>query len=103
MKPRYYCGNCSREVSANALVCPHCRSSFTAVRCPRCGFEDKPAMFADGCPSCGYMMSREVRVPVMPAPPKRASRGMSRQFYRIAGLVLLVLFAVLIVLLLIKP
>ncbi len=103
MKPRFYCGNCSREVSANALVCPHCGSSFTAVRCPRCGFEDKPAIFADGCPSCGYMMSQEVRVPATPAPPTRRTRGgMSRQFYRIAGLILLVLFAVLIVLLLTK-
>ncbi len=103
MKPRYYCGNCSREVSANAVVCPYCGSSFTAVRCPRCGFEGKPAIFADGCPSCGYMMSQEVRVPVSPAAePRHQPSGMSRRFYRIAGLVLLVLVIILVALLLLQ-
>jgi Double zinc ribbon len=104
VKARYYCGNCSREVSSNASMCPYCGSSFTAVRCPKCSYEGKPPEFRDGCPACGYMMSQEVRVPVMPAPKKpRPQTLMSRRFYRISGLVLLALFAVLIVLLLIKP
>ena len=101
MKARYYCGNCSREVSSNAAVCPHCGSSFTAVRCPKCSYEGKPPEFRDGCPSCGYMMSQEVRVTAAPTP-KREQTLMSRTFYRISGLVLLVLFAVLIVLLLVR-
>lgn len=103
MKARYYCGNCSREVSSNAGVCPFCGSSFTAVRCPKCGFEGKAAVFGDGCPACGFMMSQDVRVPATPTAPRRAAAGMSRRFYRIAGLVLVVLFAVLIVLLLLRP
>ena len=101
MKPLYYCGNCSREVSSNAAVCPYCGSSFTAVRCPKCSYEGKPLEFRDGCPSCGYMMSQEVRVTAAPTP-KREQTLMSRAFYRISGLVLLVLFAVLIVLLIVR-
>ncbi len=103
MKARYYCGNCSREVNANAGTCPYCGSSFTAVRCPRCGFEGKAAIFVDGCPSCGYMMSQEVRLPATPAAPPKRETTMSRRFYRVAGLVLLVLVAILVVLLLVKP
>ena len=102
MKARYYCGNCSQEVSSNASQCPYCGSSFTAVRCPKCSYEGKAAEFRDGCPVCGYMMTQEVRVPVMPAAKKpRPQNLLSRRFYRISGLVLLFLFAVLIVLLLI--
>jgi DNA-directed RNA polymerase subunit RPC12/RpoP len=104
VKARYYCGNCSREVSSNSSTCPYCGSSFTAVRCPKCSYEGRPAEFRDGCPACGYMMSQDVRVPVMPTVKKSQPQNlMSRRFYRVAGLVLLVLFAVLIVLLLIKP
>ncbi len=45
------------------------------------------------------MMSQEVRVPVSPAAePRRQPSGMSRRFYRIAGLVLVVLVIILIVL-----
>jgi DNA-directed RNA polymerase subunit RPC12/RpoP len=102
VKARYYCGNCSREVNSNATTCPYCGSGFTAVRCPKCGFEGKPAEFRDGCPSCGFMMNQEVRVPAMPAQKKNQST-MSRRFYRISGLVLLALFAILIVLLLLRP
>jgi len=101
VKARYYCGNCSQEVSSNAAVCPYCGSSFAAVRCPKCSYEGKPPEFRDGCPSCGYMMSQEVRVTAAPTP-KRGQTFMSQRFYRISGLVLLVLFAVLIVLLLVR-
>jgi len=103
VKARYYCGNCSREVSSNATACPYCGSGFTAVRCPKCDFEGRAPEFVDGCPSCGYMMTgHEVRVPAMPGP-KKTQSTMSRRFYRIAGLVLLALFAILIVLLLLRP
>gem|GEM_PF-1745104 len=102
VKARYYCGNCSRDVSSNASVCPYCGSSFTAVRCPKCSYEGKPPEFKDGCPVCGYLMSQEVRVAATPVP-RRNQRTMSRRFYRIAGLTLLALCAVLIVLLLVWP
>jgi len=102
VKARYYCGNCSQEVSPNAAVCPHCGSSFTGVKCPKCSYEGKPNEFRDGCPVCGYMVSQEVRVSATPAPQKDQV-PMSRRFYRIAGLVLLVLFAALIALLLLRP
>ena len=104
MKARYYCGNCSQEVSANSTQCPHCGRSFTAVRCPKCGYEGKPTEFRDGCPVCGFMMSHEVHVPVLPAAKKPQQRNLlSRRFYRISGFVLLALAAVLIVLLLTRP
>ncbi|HVP18164.1 MAG TPA: hypothetical protein VMU36_04150 [Spirochaetia bacterium] len=47
-------------------------------------------------------MNHDVRVLFTPNAPKRSTGGMSRRFYRIAGLVLLSLFAILIVLLLIR-
>jgi len=102
VKARYYCGNCSQEVSSNATSCPHCGSSFTGVKCPKCSYEGNPGEFRDGCPVCGYMMSHEVRLSAAPTP-RREQVPMSRRFYRIAGLVLVVLFAILLVLLLVKP
>ena len=67
----------------------------------------RPAAFIDGCPSCGFMMQDDVRVPASPAAstakPRKAPSGMSRLFYRVAGLVLIVLLAVLVVLLLLRP
>ena len=84
-------------------MCPHCGSSFIAVGCPKCGYEGKASEFGDGCPSCGYLMGQNLRVSVAPSRQKREATPMSRRFYRIAGLVLLALFAVLIVLLLLRP
>lgn len=107
VKAKYFCGNCQREVSARAASCPYCGSSFTAVRCPRCGFEGKAAEFIDGCPSCGFMMQDNVRATASPAPSaaktRKAPSGMSRLFYRVAGLVLLALLVVLVALLLLRP
>lgn len=108
MKAKYFCGNCSREVNAGATVCPYCGSSFTAVKCPSCGYEGKAWEFSRGCPACGFMMEDEVRLPAAaPAGGRQerrpARRGMSRLFYRVAGIVLIVLLAVLVVLLLLRP
>jgi DNA-directed RNA polymerase subunit RPC12/RpoP len=107
VRAKYFCGNCQREVNARAASCPYCGSSFTAVRCPRCGFEGKAVEFIDGFPSCGFMMQDDVSVPASPAAsavkPRKAASGMSRLFYRVAGLVLIVLLAVLVVLLLLRP
>jgi DNA-directed RNA polymerase subunit RPC12/RpoP len=102
VKAVYYCGNCSRAVNAEAAVCPHCGSIFTSVRCPRCGFEGRAAAFRDGCPSCGYLMSREERSRSVSGAVKRTKAGMPGRFYRVSGIILLVLFAILIVLLLMR-
>ncbi len=39
----------------NAEVCPYCGRLFGGVKCPICRFEEKPALFTEGCPRCGYM------------------------------------------------
>jgi hypothetical protein len=52
---RFYCEFCEREVPINATTCPHCKKSFSAVKCPVCSFTGKPELFEDGCPSCGYL------------------------------------------------
>ncbi len=39
----------------NAEVCPYCGKLFGGVKCPICGFEEKPVLFTEGCPRCGYM------------------------------------------------
>lgn len=52
--PRFYCDNCNHEVPFNAEICPNCRKTFAAVKCPNCGFSDKPMKFGNGCPHCGH-------------------------------------------------
>ena len=52
--PRFFCDNCNHEVPFNAEICPNCRKNFAAVKCPNCGFSDKPGKFANGCPHCGH-------------------------------------------------
>ena len=94
-------------MNAGATVCPYCGSSFTAVRCPSCGFEGKAAAFSRGCPACGFMMEDEVRLTTAPPgaarPDKpKTRRGMSRVFYRVSGIVLIVLLAALVVLFILR-
>lgn len=56
-KPRYFCEHCGAEVARNATVCPVCGRFFSSVKCPKCGFTGKPALFRLGCPNCGYSTS----------------------------------------------
>jgi hypothetical protein len=55
MKARYFCESCGAEVRHSEKTCPSCGRTFTAVKCPRCGFEGGSRQFARGCPSCGYL------------------------------------------------
>ena len=55
MEKKFFCENCGHAVPGDADVCPHCGSSFRAVKCPKCGFTGKPDLFAAGCPICGYL------------------------------------------------
>ena len=57
MDTKFYCADCGAEVKRNAKECPHCGSSFGAVRCPKCLFEGKSELFASGCPVCGYVQA----------------------------------------------
>lgn len=114
MKARFFCESCGAEVRHSERVCPSCGKTFTAVRCPRCGFEGGAKQFARGCPSCGYLNvipPHGDRVDAGPAagarPPRPRVRAYSlprlnltSRFYRIALLalvgVLLVLLTVLV-------
>ena len=51
---RFFCEKCGAEVRAGAPVCPSCGSRFSAVRCPKCGYEGGASEFRAGCPVCGY-------------------------------------------------
>jgi ssDNA-binding Zn-finger/Zn-ribbon topoisomerase 1 len=76
---------------------------FTAVRCPECGFEGRASEFARGCPSCGYMEQKKVTPAAARPPVKDRKRTFSATFYRVAGIVLLVLVVALVALLLLRP
>jgi predicted RNA-binding Zn-ribbon protein involved in translation (DUF1610 family) len=55
MKAKFFCESCGAEVRHSERVCPTCGKTFTAVRCPRCGFEGDSKQFMRGCPECGYL------------------------------------------------
>lgn len=54
-KQRFFCENCTQEVSRNARICPHCGRFFSSVRCPVCSFTGNIHDFDRGCPGCGYL------------------------------------------------
>ena len=58
MNTRFYCESCGKEVPFNAEMCPTCGKVFSAVKCPVCLYEGRPAEFTQGCPQCGYMSTR---------------------------------------------
>jgi hypothetical protein len=57
VKARFLCEGCGKEVPFNVELCPNCGREFRAVKCPVCELEGSPDLFAQGCPSCGYMSS----------------------------------------------
>jgi hypothetical protein len=97
MKARYFCENCGKEVSPGASTCPWCGRVFTAVRCPECGFEGKTSDFRTGCPSCGFNQPVPAAASAAAPPPRLRRRSLlSARFYRIAGVILLVLLVALL-------
>jgi predicted RNA-binding Zn-ribbon protein involved in translation (DUF1610 family) len=111
MKARFFCESCGTEVAHSAKSCPACGKTFTAIRCPRCGFEGGARQFARGCPACGYL---NVAPPLgedpgqAGAPPAERARvrafslprfRLSVRFYQAALLLLVALLVVLAALL----
>lgn len=112
MKARFFCESCGAEVRHSERICPSCGKTFTAVRCPRCGFEGMPREFVRGCPGCGYLnvipedRSRAGRGTGAGRKPRRTVRAFAlprlalpKRFYRIATLALVVLLLALVALL----
>jgi hypothetical protein len=111
MKARFFCESCGAEVSHSEKVCPSCGRTFTAVKCPQCGFEGGAKQFARGCPQCGYL---NVLPPTANGAGARGGRSNSgpwakarfvprlrlpARFYRVAFVVLLILLLAMIILL----
>ena len=115
MKARFFCESCGAEVRHSERKCPSCGKTFTAVRCPRCGFEGGAKQFARGCPACGYLNvippeGEGADVPSVAQPRKTRPRvrafsmprfRLSTRFYRIALLLLVGLLIALVAVLVI--
>ena len=111
MKARFFCESCGTEVAHSAKTCPSCGKTFTAIRCPRCGFEGGARQFASGCPACGYLNvlpppgegTGQTATPRAERPRVRAFSlprfRLSARFYRVALLLLVALLVVLAALL----
>jgi hypothetical protein len=110
MKARFFCESCGAEVRHSERVCPSCGKTFTAVRCPRCGFEGGAKQFVRGCPGCGYLNVIPPTGKEVGSGPADAARPRVRgfslpalklpaRFYRIALVLLAVLLLGLVVLL----
>jgi uncharacterized membrane protein YvbJ len=98
---RFFCEECGAEVRPGAPVCPSCGSRFTAIRCPKCGYEGSGPEFKSGCPVCGYGMGlpeNEMKAPAAAAPPRKS--GIPAVFSRLAVAVLSLLVIILLVVLL---
>ena len=110
MKARFFCESCGAEVRHSERTCPACGRTFTAVRCPRCGFEGGAKQFARGCPECGYLnvvppAGGGAGLPSAARPRKRHQHvrafslprfRLSTRFYRIALLLLVGLLIALV-------
>jgi uncharacterized membrane protein YvbJ len=97
---RFFCEECGAEVRPGAPVCPSCGSRFTAIRCPKCGYEGRGPEFKTGCPVCGYGMGLpETQVKTPAAAPVRR-KGIPVIFSRLAVAVLSLLVIILLAVLL---
>ena len=103
---RFFCEQCGAEVRAGAQTCPSCGSRFTAVRCPRCGYEGAAPEFRDGCPVCGYAagLPQGGRTPPGSLQSRKPGRrkGIPVLFSRLAIAVLTLVIVVLVAVLLLS-
>ncbi len=118
MKLRFFCDLCGTEVPRNTIRCPNCGRYFTAIQCPRCGFQGEEKDFASGCPSCGYMKAttatgrnigrrdivkrRKGTRQQHPEPVEEPGPTAPAGLYRLIGLVLAVILIALVVILFIR-
>lgn len=96
MKAHFYCDNCGKEVSLSRGKCPSCGQSFIAVRCPECGFEDRPHLFKNGCPICGYL-SPQPKTNGIPVAEKKPTPTIPPWVFKVLGVVLAVAILVLLI------
>ena len=103
----FYCENCGKLVSLEDSICPSCKNSFQAVRCPVCSFTGKSHLFLNGCPSCGYLAKEEkkgkgrrrVSSVSLSTPEERERRSLPRWLFPVITLFLIgmiVLFALML-------
>ena len=100
MKARFFCDSCGASVGARADRCPACGKVFSAVRCPRCGYEGKPSDFGKGCPACGYLATDAGSAHGRRRSPRRPELRISPLVARLAGgalLLLLLAFCVVLI------
>jgi hypothetical protein len=118
MKLRFFCDLCGTEVPRNTIRCPNCGRYFTAIQCPRCGFQGEEKDFVTGCPSCGYMKAttatgrnvgrRDGVKRSKDAPPRRPKAveepgpAPPAGLYRLIGLILAAILIALVVILFVR-
>jgi predicted RNA-binding Zn-ribbon protein involved in translation (DUF1610 family) len=105
IKARFFCENCGTEVSPKAERCPSCKKFFTAVKCPKCGFEGNAESFIKGCPMCGFMITppgeKRVQTPGVPSGRiRRPAHRLSARFYTLAAVILAAVLILLLIILL---
>jgi hypothetical protein len=79
VKTRFLCESCGKEVPFNVEICPSCGKHFKAVKCPVCELEGSPELFAQGCPSCGYMSSSQATQPEGAAKPSGGTKSPAKE------------------------
>lgn len=58
----YLCGKCKKEVSKDAVKCPHCNANLGDIKCPYCFFKGTVDDFKnDICPKCGKRRSIDIK------------------------------------------
>ncbi|AEF85727.1 conserved hypothetical protein [Treponema primitia ZAS-2] len=74
MAAHFFCENCGAEVKRDSKNCPKCGRSFASILCPACGFVGEEALFAGGCPVCGYT------APAQGAPKNHPGKTLPQKF-----------------------
>jgi uncharacterized membrane protein YvbJ len=69
----FFCQDCGTRVPRDAERCPSCGAAFSSVKCPKCGYSGPHRLFANGCPSCGYLKKEKTDYPVREPVKKKSS------------------------------